>query len=84
MGEQVPIIMMTGLDDEASISCADNAGATDFIIKPIIGIILVQRVRHVLRASAALREVERRADFQQVLIDTTPVPVRRRTLKAVS
>ena len=73
---QVPIVMMTGLDDEASIQRAYDAGATDFIIKPIIGIILVQRVRHVLRASAALREVERRADFQQVLVETTPVPIR--------
>ncbi len=75
-GSQVPIVMMTGLDDEASIQRAYDTGATDFIIKPIIGIILVQRVRYVLRASAALREVEQRADFQRVLIDTTPVPIR--------
>ena len=51
-------------------------GATDFIVKPIIGPILVQRVRYVLRASAALREVAAQADFQRALVETTPVPIR--------
>ncbi len=75
-GSQIPIVMMTGLDDEASIQHAYNAGATDFIVKPIIGPILTQRVRYVLRASAALQEVAARAEFQQALIETTPVPIR--------
>ncbi|HRD48770.1 MAG TPA: EAL domain-containing protein [Candidatus Contendobacter sp.] len=75
-GSQTPIVMMTGLGDEASIQRAYDAGATDFIVKPIIRPILIQRVRYVLRASAALREVAARADFQKALIDTTPVPIR--------
>jgi diguanylate cyclase (GGDEF)-like protein/PAS domain S-box-containing protein len=75
-GSQTPIVMMTGLDDEASIQHAYNAGATDFIVKPINRPILVQRVRYVLRASAALREVAAQADFQRTLVETTPVPIR--------
>jgi len=45
--------MMTGLDDDASVQRAYDEGATDFIVKPIIWPILVQRVRYNLRASAA-------------------------------
>lgn len=74
-GERTPIVMMTGLDDAESIQCAYDVGATDFIVKPIIGPILVQRVRYVLRANAALREVAARADFQRALVETTPVPI---------
>ena len=76
MGAQTPIVMITGLDDAQSIQRAYEVGATDFIVKPIIGPILVQRVRYVLRASAALREVAAQADFQRALVETTPVPIR--------
>lgn len=75
-GSQTPIVIMTGLDDEVSIQHAYEVGATDFIVKPIIGPILSQRVRYVLRASAALREVAALADFQRALVETTPVPIR--------
>ncbi len=49
----IPVIMLTALDDVKSISTAYEAGATDFIIKPINWHILVQRVNYVLRASEA-------------------------------
>ncbi|MCC8988170.1 MAG: EAL domain-containing protein [Candidatus Contendobacter sp.] len=76
VGAWTPIVMMTGLDDAQSIQHAYEVGATDFIVKPIIGPILVQRVRYVLRASAALREVAAQAAFQRALVETTPVPIR--------
>jgi signal transduction histidine kinase len=53
-GEHVPIIMMTGLDDIVSINRAYEAGATDFITKPINWSLLGHRLRYVLRASQAL------------------------------
>lgn len=62
-GEQVPILMMTGLDDYESVNQAFMAGATDFITKPINFTLLEYRVRYLLRASAAmvsLYESERR------------------------
>ena len=34
-GAHVPVLMMTGMDDEQSIMRAYDAGATDFISKPI-------------------------------------------------
>ena len=53
----VPIVMATGLDDMASIEAAFAAGATDFISKPINWTLLRHRVRYVLRASRAAREL---------------------------
>ena len=62
-GAEVPILMMTGLDDHDSIDRAFDAGATDFITKPINFPLLGYRVRYLLRASTTmnrLRESERR------------------------
>ncbi len=74
-GKRVPIVMITGLDDESSIRRAYDAGATDFITKPLNWLILAQRARYLLRASAAMRELAWRVDFQRVLIETLPVPI---------
>jgi PAS domain S-box-containing protein len=53
----VPVVMLTGLDDNESIDRAYEVGATDFISKPITWGVLGHRVRYVLRASRALRDV---------------------------
>jgi len=46
----VPIIMLTGLDDLASVDRAFEAGSTDFITKPINWSLFSQRVRYALRS----------------------------------
>jgi diguanylate cyclase (GGDEF)-like protein len=56
-GKRVPVIMMTGLDDVASIERAFEVGASDFITKPINWAILGHRVRYILRASIAINEL---------------------------
>ncbi|MFZ1828362.1 MAG: EAL domain-containing protein [Candidatus Competibacteraceae bacterium] len=56
-GAQVPILMMTGLDDYESINQALLAGATDFITKPINFTLLGHRVRYLLRSSAMMTEL---------------------------
>ncbi|MBI3575879.1 MAG: diguanylate cyclase, partial [Gammaproteobacteria bacterium] len=48
-GANVPILMLTGLDDVESINKAYEAGATDFASKPINWTILGHRVRYMLR-----------------------------------
>ena len=58
-GDATPILMMTGLDDTVSINRAYEAGATDFITKPINWVLLIHRVRYMLRASRANRELRR-------------------------
>ena len=58
-----PILMATGLDDEASISKAYGVGATDFITKPLQWTILRQRVRYMLRSAQAFQELRRNQDY---------------------
>ena len=53
------IVMVTGADDLESINKAYDAGATDFIAKPINWLILTQRVRYILRAGLTLAELEK-------------------------
>jgi len=50
IGEFIPVIMLTGLDDMASIDRAYDVGATDFFTKPINNSMLVHRIRYLLRA----------------------------------
>lgn len=50
----IPVLMVTGLDDVESINSAYEAGATDFISKPLNWLILAQRIRYMLRASKAI------------------------------
>ena len=69
-GIRVPVLMMTGLDDTASVNRAYQAGATDFVTKPIAWPILPHRVRYLLRASQTLaalaRSEERLAESQRM------------------
>jgi diguanylate cyclase (GGDEF)-like protein len=58
-GERVPIVMLTGQNDDASVALAYEAGATDFIAKPLSWQLLRQRVRYLLRASYALEQLAR-------------------------
>lgn len=53
----VPILMATGLDDRQSIAAAFDAGATDFIVKPLNWLILKYRVRYMLRAARAFTDL---------------------------
>jgi len=46
----VPIVMLTGLDDIVSVDKAFDAGATDFMTKPINWSLFSQRVRYALRS----------------------------------
>ena len=55
----VPIVVATSLDDVPSIARAYDAGATDFIPKPLNWLVLNHRVRYILRASRAFEEVRR-------------------------
>jgi len=58
-GQRTPVLMMTGLDDSDSVNSAYEAGATDFITKPITWPTLAHRVRYMLRASQALESLAR-------------------------
>ena len=56
-GKNVAIVMMTDLDDLESLRFGYDAGATDFITKPVNPVILNHRVRYMLRATEAMVEL---------------------------
>lgn len=61
--DQLPILMITSLDDNDSVDHAFAVGASDYVTKPIHWAVLRQRVRRLLRArhaEAVLRESEMR------------------------
>ncbi|MCB1739336.1 MAG: EAL domain-containing protein, partial [Gammaproteobacteria bacterium] len=55
--ETLPILMLTGLDDIASIEHAYAMGATEFALKPINWTLLPKRVSYMLKSSKAMREL---------------------------
>jgi len=57
--ESVPVLMLTGLDDDASITRAYEVGATDFFVKSNQWSLLAGRLRYLLRASRTRHELER-------------------------
>ncbi len=65
--------MVTRMDDTASIEAAFDAGATDFISKPITWPLLGHRVRYVLRATRAAAAALRRANARNAaMLDALP------------
>ncbi|APB34941.1 putative Diguanylate kinase [Gloeomargarita lithophora Alchichica-D10] len=72
--EDLPVLMITSLDDEESVAEAFAVGATDYIIKPSKQIhwgVLRQRVRRLLQAHAAMRELHQRSAQERKLTQIT-------------
>ncbi|MCK4744103.1 MAG: EAL domain-containing protein [Sulfuriflexus sp.] len=61
---ELPIIMLTGLDDVESVKSALDSGATDFISKPINWILFEQRVHYALHA----RNMHEELQNQQIML----------------
>ncbi|MDP1900662.1 MAG: EAL domain-containing protein [Rubrivivax sp.] len=57
--ENVPVLMLTGLEDDASITRAYQAGATDFFVKSTHWGLLAGRLHYLLRSSRTRIELER-------------------------
>ena len=54
-GIDIPVVMVTGKNDTASIARAYEVGATDFINKPVLWGTLAHRIEFILRAQDNLR-----------------------------
>lgn len=68
----VPILMVTGLEDADSINRAYEAGATDFLTKPINWVIFGHRVRYMWRAAMMGQELRRSENKNKTLINAIP------------
>ena len=67
-GNNVPVVMITGMDDTESIEKAYRLGATDFIVKPINWSLIAHHLRYVLRSSRyfeSLKKSEHRLEHAQ-------------------
>jgi CheY-like chemotaxis protein len=71
-GENIPIVMVTGRDDIEAVDEAYQAGATDFIAKPINWPIFGHRVQYILRASKDYQALRRTEAKNDVLLDAMP------------
>lgn len=68
----VPIVIITGMDDIDSIEKAYAAGADDFISKPLSWPVLGHRVIYYLKSSQALREIKERNEKEKALFRALP------------
>ncbi len=57
----LPIVMVTGLDDKTAVNRAFEAGATDFIAKPVNWSLLPHRLAYILRNAEREVQIERLA-----------------------
>ena len=72
----VPIVMVTGHQDSAAIRSAFEAGATDFVSKPVNWALLPRRLEYILRNAAAAEHIERLAYYDTL----TGLPNRQRCI----
>jgi len=70
--ETVPIVMVTGHEDAAAIDRAFEAGATDFIAKPVNWALLPRRLEYILRNAAAARTLAERVSQVNTLVGAIP------------
>ena len=73
----VPIVMVTGHEDSTAIGRAFDAGATDFISKPVNWALLPRRLAYILRNAAAAEKIERLAYYDTL----TGLPNRQRCIE---
>ncbi|MEM6445090.1 MAG: diguanylate cyclase [Cyanobacteria bacterium P01_D01_bin.123] len=64
-----PILMVTVLADRASVDRAFEAGATDFITKPIHWAVLRQRMRRLIQSNRVMAELWQRIDRERELTE---------------
>ena len=62
----LPVLMITALEDQESVDQAFIAGATDYITKPIHWAVLRQRVRRLLEASQAMAALQQQTERAQL------------------
>ncbi len=72
VGELLPIVMVTGMDDVASIEKAYECGATDFIIKPLNPALIGHRVKYLLRGHQAMLDLRAADARNAAMLEAIP------------
>jgi diguanylate cyclase (GGDEF)-like protein len=68
----VPIVMVTGHEDSAAVEHAFEAGATDFIAKPVNWALLPHRLEYILRNASQVRALAARETQVRTLVEALP------------
>jgi diguanylate cyclase (GGDEF)-like protein len=71
-GADLPIVMVTGCDDTPSIDRAYEAGATDFVVKPINWALLAHRIRYVMRGARTIEALRFSEQKNAALLKAIP------------
>jgi PAS domain S-box-containing protein len=71
-GPLLPIVMVTGMDDVASVESAYLNGATDFIAKPVNWALIGHRVRYLLRGYTAMRDLRAAEARNAAILNAIP------------
>ncbi len=61
---QVPILILSALDNPGLIAKGLDAGADDYLIKPVSSSMLIAHIQNLLRRSRALNEVPTRSSIK--------------------
>src|SRR5690349_14878607 len=69
---RIPIVMVTGHEDSVAITRAFEAGATDFVSKPVNWSLLPRRLEYILRNAAAARALNERMVQVKTLVEALP------------
>jgi len=68
----VPIVIVTGHDDSEAVRMAFEAGATDFVSKPVNWALLPRRIEYILRNADAARALRARMSQVRTLVEALP------------
>ena len=71
-GADLPIVVVTGCDDIRSIDRAYEAGATDFVVKPIDWALLMRRIRYLLRGARTVVDLRFSEQKNTALLKAIP------------
>jgi diguanylate cyclase len=68
----IPIVIVTGQDDSEAVRKAFEAGATDFVAKPVNWTLLPRRIEYILRNALMARELGERMSQVRTLVEALP------------
>lgn len=75
----VPVLIVTTLDDESSVMRAFEAGAIDYVNKPVNRTVLRQRVHRLIEQSRLMQQVQQMNDELDNYAQTLNLTIRERT-----
>jgi diguanylate cyclase (GGDEF)-like protein/PAS domain S-box-containing protein len=71
-GDELPIVIVTAMDDTGSVERAYECGATDFISKPINWALIGHRVKYLLRAYTADLQLRSAIERNAAVLNAIP------------